>query len=65
MPGCRWVIPFSGGARSPVAYALAGYSVLVVVVRIGLIPVYARLSVGPGFWAFTFSYAAVGTDAIE
>jgi tellurite resistance protein len=25
---------------------------------------YSRLSFSPGFWAFTFSYAAVATDAL-
>jgi tellurite resistance protein len=26
--------------------------------------VYARLKFSPGFWSFTFSYAAVATDAL-
>lgn len=55
----------SGGATNTFAYALAGYGVLMVIVQIRFIPVYARLRFTPGFWAFTFSFAAVGTDTVE
>lgn len=55
----------SGGATDTFAYALAGCGVLMVIAQIRFIPVYARLRFGPGFWAFTFPFAAVGTDAIE
>jgi tellurite resistance protein len=34
-------------------------------VQLRFIPLYARLSFSPGFWAFTFSYAAAATDALE
>jgi len=47
------------------AYALAGYGVLMGIVQIRFLPVYARLRFTAGFWAFTFSFAAVGTDAVE
>jgi tellurite resistance protein len=33
-------------------------------VQVRLVPVYRRLSFSPGFWAFTFSYAATATDAL-
>jgi tellurite resistance protein len=46
-----------------VACALGGYAVLMVVVQVRLIPVYRRLSVTPGSWAFTFAYAAAAADA--
>jgi tellurite resistance protein len=55
----------TGGASNGVAYALAGYGVLMVLVQLRLVPLYARLRFGPGFWAFTFSYAAAATDALE
>ena len=55
----------SGGATNTFAYALAGYGVLMVLVQIRFIPIYARLKFTPAFWSFTFSYAAVGTDAVE
>ena len=48
-----------GPTPNSFAYALAGYAVLMVLVQIRLLPVYARLKFGPGFWAFTFSWAAV------
>jgi tellurite resistance protein len=55
----------TGGATNTLSYALAGYGVLMVLVQIRLIPYYARLRFSPGFWAFTFSYAATATDALE
>ncbi|HUB41466.1 MAG TPA: hypothetical protein VMA72_21700 [Streptosporangiaceae bacterium] len=47
-----------------VARALGCYAILSVLVQLRLIPAYARLSFSPGFWAFTFSYAAVASDAL-
>jgi tellurite resistance protein TehA-like permease len=38
-------------------------AVLMVIVQARFIPVYARLSFTPGFWSFTFAYAAVAADA--
>jgi tellurite resistance protein len=46
------------------AYGLAGYAVLMVLVQVRLLPLYARLSFTPGFWAFTFSWAAVAELAL-
>lgn len=42
-----------------VAAGLAGYGVLMVAAQIRLIPLFAKLPFMPGFWAFTFSWAAV------
>ncbi|MEU8006023.1 hypothetical protein AB0B66_33090 [Catellatospora sp. NPDC049111] len=47
------------------AYGLAGYTILMVLAQIRLIPVYLRTPFTPGYWAFTFSYAAVATLAIR
>jgi tellurite resistance protein len=55
----------SGGALDPFSYGLAGFAVLMAVVQLRLIPVYAKLKFSPGFWAFTFSYAAAASDALE
>jgi tellurite resistance protein len=55
----------SGGAANPVAYALGGYAVLMIVVQLRLLPLYSKLRFTPGFWAFTFAYSAVATDALE
>jgi tellurite resistance protein len=54
----------SGGAADPVAYVLAGYALLMTLVQLRFLRIYARLRFGPGFWAFTFSYSAVATDAL-
>jgi tellurite resistance protein len=55
----------SGGRTDAFAYALGGYAVLMVLVQLRLVPIYARLHFGPGFWSFTFSYAAVVTDGLH
>jgi hypothetical protein len=54
----------AGRTVSFVACALGGYAVLMALVQVRLIPVYRRLSVTPGSWAFTFSYAAAAADAL-
>ncbi|GAA2355850.1 dicarboxylate transporter/tellurite-resistance protein TehA [Catellatospora methionotrophica] len=50
---------------SIVAYVLAGYATLMVLVQFRLIPVYARTPFSPTFWAFSFSYAAVVLVALR
>jgi tellurite resistance protein len=54
----------TSGAANAIARALAGYTVLMALVQLRLIPVYAKLRFTPGFWAFTFSYAAAATYAL-
>jgi tellurite resistance protein len=54
----------NGGRVDFVARALGCYAIVMALVQLRLIPVYARLSYSPGFWAFTFSYAIVATDAL-
>jgi tellurite resistance protein len=54
----------AGRTVSFVACALGGYAVLMALVQVRLIPVYRRLSVTPGSWAFTFAYAAAVADAL-
>jgi tellurite resistance protein len=54
----------AGRTVSLVACALGGYAVLMALVQVRLIPVYRKLSFNPGFWSFTFSYAAAGADAL-
>ena len=53
----------AGRTVSFMASALGGYAVLMALVQVRLIPVYRRLSFTPGFWSFTFSYAAAASDA--
>jgi tellurite resistance protein len=60
--GIAWFV-LNGGRADTIARALGGYAVLMAVVQLRFIPLYARLTFSPGFWAFTFAYAAVATDA--
>ncbi|HEY2200602.1 MAG TPA: hypothetical protein VGH56_01845, partial [Solirubrobacteraceae bacterium] len=46
-----------GPTPDTIAYLLAGYVVLMLLVQLRLIPVYAGLVFTPGFWGFTFSSA--------
>jgi tellurite resistance protein len=55
----------TGGRTDFTAQALAGYAVLMVLVQIRLLPQFLALRFAPGFWAFTFSWAATATDALE
>jgi tellurite resistance protein len=58
-------VAVSGGRYDAVAWALAGYAVLMALVQLRLIPVYRRVRFGPGYWSFTFSYAALATLALH
>jgi tellurite resistance protein len=42
-----------------------GYTVLMALVQVRMIPKYARLRFGPNFWAFTFAYAATASYALD
>ena len=54
-----------GPVVDTVATALAGYGMLMVLAQICLVPIFARLRFGLGFWAFTFAWAAVATTALH
>ena len=54
----------TGGTVSFAATALGGYAVLMAIVQLRFVPLFARLRFSPGFWSFTFSYAAGATDAL-
>ncbi|HEX6479496.1 MAG TPA: hypothetical protein VF043_11685 [Ktedonobacteraceae bacterium] len=47
------------------AYVLAGYTVLMALVQLRLLPLYLTLKFSPGLWAFTFSYAATAAYALR
>jgi tellurite resistance protein len=55
----------TGGRTDIIAQALAGYTVLMILVQGRMLPTFARLKFAPSFWAFTFSWAATATDALE
>ena len=46
------------------AAALGGFAVLMAIAQLRFVPLYARLRFSPGFWSFTFAYAAGATDAL-
>lgn len=54
----------TGGATDMVATALAGYTILMALVQLRLVPQYTKLRFSPALWAFTFAYAAAGTYAL-
>lgn len=55
----------TGGRIDLFAYVLAGYTVLMALVQLRLVPLYLKLRFTPGFWAFTFSYAATAAYALR
>src|SRR5437763_344811 len=55
----------TSGRIDIVAYVLAGYAVLMVLVQVRLVPLYVKTPFAPSFWAFTFAYAAVASDAMR
>jgi tellurite resistance protein len=55
----------TGGRIDLFAYVLAGYTVLMALVQLRLVPLYLKLHFTPGFWAFTFSYAATAVYALR
>jgi tellurite resistance protein len=48
-----------GLAVDTLAYVFAGYTVLMALVQVRLLPLYRSLEFGPGIWAFAFCWAAV------
>jgi tellurite resistance protein len=62
--GIAW-FAINGGRVDGIAFALAGYAALMVLVQLRLAPAYRAVPFGPGWWAFAFSYAAVFVDAIR
>ncbi len=55
----------TSGRMDSVAYVLAGYAVLMVLVQVRLVPLYVKTLFAPSFWALTFAYAAVASDAMR
>jgi tellurite resistance protein len=62
--GNAWFL-INRGRVDAVAAGLAGYAILMVLVQLRLIPIYRRVPFGPGWWAFSFSYAAAFTFAVN
>ena len=47
------------------AYGLAGYTILMVIVQLRLVPIYLGQHFVPGVWSFTFSWCAVAALALR
>jgi tellurite resistance protein len=62
--GAAW-FQLHGEAPDPVAYMLAGYAGLMLLVQLRLLPIYARLRFSAGFWSFTFSWCAAAALGIR
>jgi tellurite resistance protein len=58
-------LALSGGRFDTVTWILAGYAILMVLVQLRLLGLYRRSPFGPGFWSFTFSFAAAATLALH
>ncbi|WP_432510054.1 SLAC1 family transporter [Kineococcus sp. SYSU DK001] len=54
----------NGGRADLVVLLLAGYGLSMVLVQLRLLPLYRKAAFGPGFWSFSFSYAAVAGTAL-
>jgi tellurite resistance protein len=62
--GSAW-FTINGFTVDPVSYALAGLTVLLLLMQAGLVTRYRELSFNLGFWSFTFPFAAVGSYGVE
>ena len=54
-----------GGVIDEIAQFLAGYGTLIVLAQLRLLPMFLRLRFTIGFWAFTFSWAAVASVVLH
>ena len=55
----------TGNHVDALTYAIAGYSLLMVLVQVTLLPIYRRTPFTPGFWSFTFPWTAVVAYALH
>jgi len=62
--GIAW-FRINGGRVDPVALGLAGYALLMAMVQLRLVPLYRTLPFGPGWWAFSFPYAAAAAYSLQ
>ncbi len=58
-------LSITGGHNGMIVLALAGYAAYTVLQQLFLIPMYRVAPFSPGFWAFTFPWAASATFAIR
>ena len=61
--GNAW-FAINGDHADTLALGLAGYAILMITTQLGLIPAYRTAPFGPGWWSFSFPYAATVGNAI-
>ena len=61
--GNAW-FAINGGRVDGIALGLAGYALLMAIVQVSLIPAYRRAPFGPGWWSYSFPYAAATGNLI-
>ena len=54
----------NGGQADGIALGLAGYAVLMAATQLGLISAYRTVPFGPGWWSYSFPYAATVGNAV-
>ncbi len=62
--GSSWFAINGGKADTPAA-VFGGLSLLMLLIQVKLIPLYRRAQFGPGFWAFSFPFAAAVTYGVH
>ncbi len=62
--GNSWFV-INGGRVDTAEAFLGGMSVLMLLVQLRLVPLYRRAQFGPGFWAFSFPFAAAVTYGVH
>jgi tellurite resistance protein len=62
--GNAWFL-INGGRADTIAWVLAGYAVLMVMVQLRLVEVYRRVPFALGWWSYSFSYAAAFTVTVR
>jgi tellurite resistance protein len=58
-------LALTAGLFDALTWAMAGFTALMMLVQLRLIPLYRRAPFGPGWWSFTFAYAAAATFALR
>jgi tellurite resistance protein len=62
--GNAWFL-INGGRADTIAWMLAGYALLMVLVQLSLIQIYRRVPFALGWWSYSFSYAAAFTVTVR
>jgi tellurite resistance protein len=58
-------LALTSGRFDAVTWALVGFTCMMALVQLRLIPLYRGVPFGPGFWSFGFAYAAAATFTLR